>query len=275
MRERRNRQFSEDFKRKKVSELDRNLVTISELCREYQISRTSVYRWMYLYSRMKKKDVKQIVEAKSDSRKLLQMKEEIKELQRIIGEKQILLDFKDKMIELAEGKYGVDIKKNFLGRLLWYWQTDKSQSQNDAYSALWESVNILHQKLKSNAVTKQSEGLLDQIREIRTVHPQMSSRLMYKKIQPDHLGRDRFEAYCFKQGFKVKVKRAFHKTTNSLGTTRFPNLAHGLTVTGVNQVWTSDITFYRIGERFYYLTLIGSVLAFNCRVFGSANNEDH
>lgn len=113
--ERRNRQFSEDFKRKKVSELDRNLVTISELCREYQISRTSVYRWTYLYSRMKKKAVKQVVEAKSDSRKLLQMKEEIKELQRIIGEKQILLDFKDKMIELAEGKYGVDIKKKFSG----------------------------------------------------------------------------------------------------------------------------------------------------------------
>jgi transposase len=90
-------------------------VTISEVCREYQVSRTSVYRWMYLYSRMKKKDVKQIVEAKSDSRKLLQMKEEIKELQRIIGEKQILLDFKDKMIELAEGKYGVDIKKKFSG----------------------------------------------------------------------------------------------------------------------------------------------------------------
>jgi transposase len=114
--ERRNRQFSEDFKRTKVSELDRNLVTISELCREYQISRTSVYRWMYLYSRMKKKDVKQVVEAKSDSRKLLQMKEEIKELQRIIGEKQILLDFKDKMIELAEGKYGVDIKKKSSGK---------------------------------------------------------------------------------------------------------------------------------------------------------------
>lgn len=119
------------------------------------------------------------------------------------------------------------------------------------------SKQSFHQKFKRQAaVTKQSDGLLDQIRAIRTVHPQMSSRLMYNKIQPDHLGRDRFVAYCFKQGFKVKVRRAFHKTTNSLGTTRFPNLAHGLKVTGVNQVWTSDITFYRIGERFYYLTFI-------------------
>lgn len=113
--ERINRSFSEDFKRKKVSELDRNLVTTSELCREYQVSRTSVGRWVYLYSTMKKKGLKQIVEAKSDSRKLLQLKEQIKELQRIVGEKQILIDFKDKMIEIAEAEYGVDIKKKFSG----------------------------------------------------------------------------------------------------------------------------------------------------------------
>lgn len=115
--ERRNRSFSADFKRKKVSELERNLVSVSELCREYQISRTSVYRWTYLYSRMKKKGVKQVVEAKSDSRKLLELKEQIKELQRIVGEKQILLEFKEKMIELAEDEYGVDIKKKFSGKL--------------------------------------------------------------------------------------------------------------------------------------------------------------
>jgi transposase-like protein len=115
VKERINRKFSEDFKRKKVSELDRNLITVSELCREYQISVTSVYRWIYKYSTMKKKGLKQVVEAKSDSRKLLQMRAEIKELQRIIGEKQILIDFKDKMIELAEGEYGLDIKKKFSG----------------------------------------------------------------------------------------------------------------------------------------------------------------
>jgi len=115
VRERLNRSFSEEFKRRKVSELDRNLITVAELRREYQVSGTSVYRWIWLYSKMKKKGVKQIVEAKSDSRKLLQMKDQIKELQRIIGEKQILLDFKDKMIEIAESEYGVDIKKKFSG----------------------------------------------------------------------------------------------------------------------------------------------------------------
>jgi transposase-like protein len=117
IRERINRRFSEDFKRKMVSELDRNLMTISELCREHQISGTSVHRWVYLYSSMKKKGLKQIVEAKSDTRKLIQLREQIKELHRIVGEKQILIDFKDKMLDLAEQEYGVDIKKKFSGKL--------------------------------------------------------------------------------------------------------------------------------------------------------------
>jgi transposase len=116
IRERQNRYFSEDFKRKKVSELDRNLITISELSRQYQVNRAAVYKWIYKYSAMRKKGLKQVVEAKSDSRKLLQMKEEIKELQRIIGEKQMKIDFQEKMISLAETAYKIDIKKKFSGR---------------------------------------------------------------------------------------------------------------------------------------------------------------
>ncbi len=34
-------------------------------------------------------------------------------MERIVGQKQILLDFKEKMIELAEETYKVDIKKKF------------------------------------------------------------------------------------------------------------------------------------------------------------------
>src|SRR5882762_1911227 len=115
VKERYNRYFSEDIKRKVVSEIDRNLVTVAEVCRAQQVSKASVYKWIYLYSRMRKKGVRQVVEAKSDSRKLLQMKEEIKELQRIVGEKQVKLDFQDKMIDSAESEYGVDIKKKFSG----------------------------------------------------------------------------------------------------------------------------------------------------------------
>jgi putative transposase len=119
------------------------------------------------------------------------------------------------------------------------------------------SKQCFHQKLNRQLrVKKECDELLPQILAIREDHPRMSSRQMYKRIAPAHLGRDRFEAYCFQNGFKVRVRRSFHKTTNSLGTTRFSNLVEGIKVTGVNQVWASDITYYRIREKFYYLTFI-------------------
>lgn len=115
-RERNNRYFSEDFKRKKVSEIERNLSSIAEVCREYQVSNTAVYKWIYKYSRMRKKGEKQVVESKSDTQAIKALKEQVKELERIIGEKQIKLDFQEKMIEIAEEVYKVDIKKKFSGR---------------------------------------------------------------------------------------------------------------------------------------------------------------
>ena len=117
VKERQYRCFSEDFKRKKVSELDRNLITIAELCREHQVSAPAVYKWIYAYSTMRKKGLRQVIEAKSDSQKLLALREEIKELERIIGQKQIRLDFQDKLISLAEREYKVDIKKKLSGKL--------------------------------------------------------------------------------------------------------------------------------------------------------------
>ena len=111
--ERQNRYFSESFKRTKVNEIERGIVQISELAREYQVSRTAIYKWIYKYSRMKKRKERIVFESESDTRKLKEMQEKIKELERIVGQKQILIDFQDKVIEMAEDEYKVDIKKKF------------------------------------------------------------------------------------------------------------------------------------------------------------------
>ncbi len=111
--ERQNRYFSETFRRKKVREIERNLTTVAEVCREYQVSGTSVRKWLYKYSTMRKKGVKQVIEAKSDTLKIQQLKQQIKEMERIIGQKQLLIDFQQKVIELTEKEYHVDIKKKF------------------------------------------------------------------------------------------------------------------------------------------------------------------
>lgn len=112
--EKRLRTFSESFKRAKVRELELGKTRIGELCKEYDVSNVSVYKWIAKFGTMKKGNQERIiVEAESDTRQLLELKKRIADLERMIGQKQILLDFKDKMIELAEEEYGVDIKKKF------------------------------------------------------------------------------------------------------------------------------------------------------------------
>ncbi|MGA7278964.1 MAG: transposase [Desulfocapsaceae bacterium] len=106
-----NRYFSEDFKKKRVKELENNLACIADICRTYDVSRTSVYRWIYKYSIMTKKDVKQVVESKSDTKRIQLLEERIQELERALGQKQMMIDIKDKIIEIAEETYDIDIKK--------------------------------------------------------------------------------------------------------------------------------------------------------------------
>ena len=128
---------------------------------------------------------------------------------------------------------------------------------NAIFRMLGVSKQSFHQQLDRRLQKLEEEGnLLPLIRQIREDHPRLSARKMYSLIRPSFIGRDHFEAFCFEHGFKLEVKRSWTKTTNSLGVTRFPNLLLEFEVTGVNQVWVSDITYYRIADRFYYLTFI-------------------
>ena len=117
LRERQNRYFSTDIKKRIVRDLERNLISVADVCKSHQVSRTSVYRWIFKYSSMAKKQHKQVVEPKSDTAKIKALEERVKELERIIGQKQLAIDFKDKMIEIAEERYNVDIKKKLGSKL--------------------------------------------------------------------------------------------------------------------------------------------------------------
>lgn len=111
--ERRRRKFSDNFKIQKVREIETGQTKVSEICSQYQVASTNVYLWIDKFGSMKNKKEHMVVETDSDTRQLLELKKRVSELERIIGQKQILIDFQDKMIELAEETYGVDIKKKF------------------------------------------------------------------------------------------------------------------------------------------------------------------
>ena len=111
--ERRRRRFSEEFKQKKVREIEQKITTIAEVSRQYEVLSNNVSKWVIKYGTNYMKGVRTIVESESDTRKILELKAKVAELERIIGKKQVQLDFKDKMIDLAEETYNVDIKKKF------------------------------------------------------------------------------------------------------------------------------------------------------------------
>jgi len=111
--ERRHRRFSDSFKIQKVREIETGKTKISEVCSQYQVAYKNVYLWIDKFGSMKDKKERMVVETDSDTRQLIELKKRVSELERIIGQKQILIDFQDKMIDLAEETYKVDIKKKF------------------------------------------------------------------------------------------------------------------------------------------------------------------
>jgi len=117
VKERQMRYFSAEFKQKKVSEIERNLVSVAEVCREYQVSGTSVYKWVYKYSKMRKKKERQVLESDSDTRKIAELKQKIKDLERLVGQKQVEVEFLNKMIEITEEDLQIDIKKKANSKL--------------------------------------------------------------------------------------------------------------------------------------------------------------
>jgi transposase-like protein len=108
--ERRYRRFSDSFKIKIVRELERKKTRVSEVCKAYEVTDTAVYKWIDKFG-SKKKPSRTIVESKSDTSKILALQKRIAELERALGQKQLELEFNQKLIEFAEKKFDIDIKK--------------------------------------------------------------------------------------------------------------------------------------------------------------------
>ena len=109
---RRKRKFSEDFKLKLVKEYETGEFSVVEMAKIYDISFQTIYNWIYKYSKYNKQSI-QVVEMKdSQAHKIKQMEARIKELEQAVGQKQMNIDYLEKMIELAKENYDIDIKKN-------------------------------------------------------------------------------------------------------------------------------------------------------------------
>jgi len=76
------------------------------------------------------------------------------------------------------------------------------------------------------------------------------------------VGRDKAERMMLEMALGVRKPSKYVRTTEA-GMRLFDNLLVEKEVTGLNQVWQSDMTYYQIGSRNYYLIFIVDVYSQN------------
>jgi transposase len=107
------RVFSEAFKREKVAEITSGKVTVLQLSRLWNVRPWCIYLWIYKYSPDHQKGTTMVVQKDSEATKVKALLARIAELERIVGQKQLAIDFQEKLIEIASKELAIDLKKNF------------------------------------------------------------------------------------------------------------------------------------------------------------------
>lgn len=105
------RTFSEEFRQKKVWEIENKLTTVSQVSRECHVARNAVYYWIKKYSKHYQPAVKVVLQMDSEQEKSKKLQARIDELERALGRKQMELDYLNKLIELEGERLGEDLKK--------------------------------------------------------------------------------------------------------------------------------------------------------------------
>jgi putative transposase len=107
---------------------------------------------------------------------------------------------------------------------------------------------------------------------LRDIHPGMGLREIYRISQPDGIGRDAFMHLGILNGYQLQCRPNPTRTTFSTKSHRYSNLLQGKRFTDVNQIWSSDITYFQAHGVTYYIVFILDV--YSRRIVGW-NVETH
>lgn len=107
------RHFSPELKSKIVKEIKSGLHTVSEVSRLYAVSTTAVYRWVYEFTPGLVPGTTVVVQMESEAEKTRRLAEQVADLERMVGRKQMEVEFLEKVLELASDRVGYDLKKTF------------------------------------------------------------------------------------------------------------------------------------------------------------------
>lgn len=107
--------FDLGLKLQLVKQIEKGELRVRDVSQLYQVSTTAVYKWLRKYSDLYMSNTRMIVESKSLSKKQKEQAERIKELERALGQKQMRIDYLEKLMALASDRMGEDIEKKNKG----------------------------------------------------------------------------------------------------------------------------------------------------------------
>jgi len=129
-------------------------------------------------------------------------------------------------------------------------------SLNHLYAVAGITKQAVDQYAKRQVIfDKQMQDLVLEADILKTDHPGCGVEKMYYTLKPDFLGRDRFIDTFISLGYRVKKKKNYIKTTRA-GKMYYPNLIKGMKIDRPSQVWQTDITYIKVGDKFYYAVFI-------------------
>ena len=107
------RQFSDAFKKEKVKQIDDGKITVLQLSRIYEVSTTSIYNWIKKYSRYAGENERIVVQKDSEANKTLYLQKKVAELEQLVGQKQVEIEYLKKVIDFGSELTETDIKKKY------------------------------------------------------------------------------------------------------------------------------------------------------------------
>lgn len=105
--------YTDEFKRELVSAYEAGTYSVLQLEKLYGVNNVTIYKWIHKLSTFNEKGFRVIEMKESSIDKLKQLEQKIKELEQIVGQKQIKIDYLEKMIDIAKDDLHIDIKKNY------------------------------------------------------------------------------------------------------------------------------------------------------------------
>lgn len=127
---------------------------------------------------------------------------------------------------------------------------------NQFYEGVGISKQAVHQYAQRQTVfDHRLMELMSEADDIRRDHPGCGVEKMYYTLKPDFIGRDRFVETFMQLGYRLKRKKNYRRTTIA-GKIHYPNKIKGVEINAPSVVWQSDITYYKVGDKFYYAVFI-------------------